>query len=359
MASYDLPYEVDFFPVGDGERSGDAIIVRFGDLGGSRSDQRIVVIDGGFTNDGEAIVKHLLDVVDTDHVDLVVSTHPDQDHITGLCTVLEDLKVSQLWMHLPWEHTEDIAELFRDGRVTDNSVSTKLRNELNGARILAEAALERGVPIVEPFIGTEAFGGLLRVLGPKEDFYESLLPEFRCTPTPTKKGVLAKAAGEALSWVAETLHIETLTDDGETSAENSTSVILLFDLGQRLLLTGDAGIEALELAAGELEALGLGGELDFIQVPHHGSRHNVGPSVLDRLVGPRLRTEAQRATAFVSSAPAGEPRHPARMVTNAFRRRGAPVYATQGRQIRHHHRGPARLGWVALSPLPLYPEVDE
>lgn len=352
-------WEIDFFPVGDAGRSGDAIVVRFGDLYGRPGDQVVVVIDGGFTDDGDAIVKHLRTVAGTDRVDLVVSTHPDTDHITGLCRVLEGMSVGELWMHLPWEHTDDIARLFHDGRVTDKSVSEKLRRELNGARILAEAALVHRVPVVQPFIGTQAFGGAVRVLGPTLDFYEKLLPQFRCTPTAAKRSMLAKAGGVA-SRILETFDFETLTDDGDTSAENNTSVITLFDFGDhRLLLTGDAGIDALEYAADELDVLAYAGELTLVQVPHHGSRHNIGPSVLDRIVGPRLGTDFQRCIAVASAAPKGSPDHPARQVTNAFRRRGAPVFTTQGSTLHHGHRAPQRAGWLPASPLPFYPEVDQ
>jgi hypothetical protein len=45
-------YEIDFLPVGDGARSGDAIALRYGNLEGTRAEQTVVVIDGGFTDDG-------------------------------------------------------------------------------------------------------------------------------------------------------------------------------------------------------------------------------------------------------------------------------------------------------------------
>ena len=40
-------YEIDFRAVGEGERSGDAIVVRFGNLAGNRDQQFVMVIDGG------------------------------------------------------------------------------------------------------------------------------------------------------------------------------------------------------------------------------------------------------------------------------------------------------------------------
>ena len=47
---------------------------------------------------------------------------------------------------------------------------------------------------------------------------------------------------EAASWVAETLNIETLDENGETSAQNESSVVLYGNFGGHgLLLTGDSG----------------------------------------------------------------------------------------------------------------------
>ena len=352
-------FEIDFFPVGEGSRSGDAIVVRFGRFDSPRDEQYVVVVDGGYASTGEALIEHLRSVVGTDRVDLMISTHPDTDHVNGLCTVIEALKVDALWMHLPWEHTDDIARMFHDGRITDNSVSAKLRDELTGALILAEAALERGVPVTEPFTGVTAFGGVLRILGPSVDFYEKQLIEFRSTPEPSRTGALAKMA-EATRFIRESFGIETLKDGGKTSAENETSVITLFDFDpKRVLLTGDAGVAALELATDQLDGLGLTQKIDFIQIPHHGSRHNVGPSILDRMIGPKLDVESWKATGFVSAAPNGEPKHPSRQVTNAFLRRGVHVFGTKGKHISQGHNAPERPGWGPASPFPFFPEVED
>ena len=112
-----MGYEIDFLPVGTGECSGDAIALRFGSLQGSRNEQTVIVIDGGYKEDGEKLIEHIKTFYGTGSVDLVISTHPDNDHSSGLAAVLEELKVGRLWMHKPWEHTDDIARMFHDGRL--------------------------------------------------------------------------------------------------------------------------------------------------------------------------------------------------------------------------------------------------
>jgi len=359
-----MGYEIDFLPVGNGERSGDAIALRFGNLLANPPQQTVVVVDGGYTESGVSLVEHIKRLYKTERVDVVVSTHPDADHSAGLAVVLEKLQVGQLWMHQPWNHTDDIARMFKNERVTDESVTAAIRESLDSARDLERIAQRRGIPIVEPFTGlTDATGNVV-VVGPDQTFYESLLPGYRCTPEPAAKGFWAEAVQlvqEAIRKVAERWDIETLTDEGETSAENNSSAIVLVQCapGRFALLTGDAGIPALTRTADYLASRRFDlSKLSFIQVPHHGSQRNVGPTILNRLVGPKLGTETVIKTAFVSAGKDGDPKHPAKKVMNAFRRRGAPVHATQGTPKYHYSDSPDR-GWVASVTLPFYNEVED
>lgn len=359
-----MGYEIDFLAVGE-EQSGDAIALRFGNLHGSRGEQNVVVIDGGFADTGKALVQHLRTYYGTDHVNLVVSTHPDSDHAGGLEEVLQACTVDQLWMHLPWNHTDDIARMFKDGRVTDASVRKDLRKSLENARTLERVAQSRGIPIVEPFAGVQDSSGSLIVLGPTVEFYESLLPGFRGTPEPKygSPGLftrMARGVEAVAKKIAEHWNIETLDDTGETSAENDSSAILALELGERwLMFTGDAGIPALTAVADLFDSQGLNfSRLNFMQIPHHGSRRNVGPTILNRLLGAKRAEDRKLRTAFVSVSKNGAPKHPAKKVTNAFRRRGAHVYVTQGQSILHHEDAPKR-GWTNIDPVPFYTEVED
>ena len=56
-----------------------------------QTDQKIVVIDGGYQDSGKALVELIRNTYGSNRVDLVVSTHPDNDHVSGLHVVLEEL----------------------------------------------------------------------------------------------------------------------------------------------------------------------------------------------------------------------------------------------------------------------------
>jgi beta-lactamase superfamily II metal-dependent hydrolase len=361
-------YEIDFLAVGEGERGGDAIALRFGNLFGARSEQTVIVIDGGWSDTGKELAALIREHFRTDTVDLVISTHPDDDHSNGLLVLLDELTVRQLAMHLPWDHTQDIARMFSDGRVTDWSVRENLRRSLDSACALSKLAKRKNIPIVEPFAGVSGFGGAVQILGPSREYYESLLPHFRGTPEPKAAAfnpfMPIQRAGRGLldlaARAAESIGIETLTDLGVTSPENNSSVITLVRVdGRGLLFTGDAGIEALTHAADQLAGLALDhNSIHFIQVPHHGSRRNVGPTILNRLVGPKLLQDTKTKTAFCS-CPKDSEKHPARKTTNAFRRRGAPVYVTKGTSIWHHYEAPNRAAYNAIDPIQFFTEVED
>lgn len=354
-----MGYEVDFLSVDNGERSGDAIAFRIGNLNGPREQQFVGVVDGGFTDSGEALVNHVTSVYNTNQVDLVVLTHPDDDHACGLLPVVEKLGVGTLWMHLPWDHAYDIAHMFKSGKVTDMSVQENIRKSLDSAMSLKDAATKRGIAIVEPFAGVSDPSKLVYVIGPSVAYYKSLLPDFRCTPAPKGELGVMKRMAEAVKKVAEDWNIETLDDVCDTSAENNSSAILAIKADDEWwMLTGDAGAPAINSALDNLDANFSLGNFKFVQIPHHGSQHNVGPTVLNRLLGPKNAATKIKRMAFVSASK-DAPKHPSKKVTNAFLRRGAEPFPTNGQSICHSKNSPTRAGWVALQPLPLFADVED
>ena len=353
-----MGYEVDVLGVGKESKSGDAIALRWGNLRGNRNQQRVVLIDGGFQETGEDVVTHIKRYYETTTIDAVVSTHPDQDHVNGLHVILDELTVKELWIHKPWEHNQGLAEKFLDGRITDRSIGRRLKDSLDSAAGLVAKAERKDIHIVEPFSGTSLNNqGQFLVLGPSLQFYESLIPEF--DGMPQAKANLSSLLAEIIGPAARTIKrftstwgVDVLDDKDTTSAKNNSSAITLLAVdGRYLLFTGDAGITALTYAAGKLEAVSNGAKPRFIQIPHHGSRRNVGPAILDRLIGsPVVQGDTRNISAIASTAKKGEPKHPRKAVMNAFTHRGARAMATRGETICHSHDAPGRPGWTPLAP---------
>ena len=283
--------------------------------------------------------------------------------------------MGRLWMHRPWEHSPDIKHMFDDGTLSNDRLSAKMQKALSDAWDLEKLAKRKGIPITEPFADGEAnqqYQGIF-VLGPTEDFYQGLLPGFRDMPDVRESVAsylgggfrsFAKGAVALAERVLETWGKETLQDPAEdaTSSENNSSAIILLRVeGHDLLFTADAGVTALERAVNLADASGISlPACYFQQVPHHGSKRNVGPRLLNRLLGPKLpNTGTTNKTVFVSAAKEGEPKHPAKKVVNAYIRRGAKVLATQGVGISLPFNAPSRYGWVTATPLSFSQQVEE
>ncbi|HLV39997.1 MBL fold metallo-hydrolase, partial [Xanthomarina sp.] len=79
--------EIDFLAVGNGEKSGDAIAFRYGDFTDPNK-QKVIVIDGGTKESGKELCTLIKSTYHTNTIDLVVCTHPDGDHASGLTEVL-------------------------------------------------------------------------------------------------------------------------------------------------------------------------------------------------------------------------------------------------------------------------------
>ena len=349
-----MAFEVDFLAVGDGEKSGDAIAVRWGNLAGPRAEQKILIIDGGTLEAGQNLVNHVANFYGTTSVDAVLCTHPDIDHACGLKIVLEKLDFGFLLMHKPWDHANEIGELFKNP-TTPTKLQEKLKKAITTAHELQQICDDKGKKIYEPFTGMTWDN--LRILGPNRDYYQQLLAQFRETPAAMNPvpSILLKAlsgAKETVEWVAEKLDIqyESLDDSGVTSPENDSSTISLLTVdGYKLLFTGDAGIPALTAAADYATSLKVRlDDLRLMQVPHHGSKHNVGKTILNRI----------KAENALISVGAKAPKHPARKVTNALKRRGSFVCVTAGKGLCHRFDSPVRHGWDSAEPVPFYDQVE-
>jgi beta-lactamase superfamily II metal-dependent hydrolase len=334
-------FEIDFLSVGDGERSGDAIAARFAraDTGGMAH----VVIDAGLQGDGAALVEHVKQYYGVGTVDLAILTHPDGDHIGGMGEVVRGLQVAELWLH-------------RIGA-------------RGGASLPAAAAVEdlirvaqgQGTTVAEPWAGDQRFGGALTILGPDKTYYEALVAEQVAEGPPVAKAsraaTLLEAARGVFARLTDALGVEIPFAEQDVTPRNNSSIITLLRLDDSiLLLTGDAGVPALDRAWTFGESEGWVRPPTFVQVPHHGSRRNCSSAWLDRLLGECGQEEWR--TAFVSVV-AESPDHPSGKVVNAYKRRGCKVVATTTSTKVHYKGTTGRPGWVAAVPLGAMVEEDD
>lgn len=357
-------FEIDFLDV-EAAKSGDAITLRYCKNGM----QNIHVVDGGFKGPengegtGDKVIQHIKKYYGASKINRVVVTHPDGDHAGGLRKVLEEFEVDELWMLRPWDYADELIERF--ARLSSiERLEDRLKECYPNIAALEEIANRKGIPIREPFQGAKI--GEFTVLAPTKGRYLDLIEESE--KTPEVKAEQESLTGFSLAFESVKNFIRAVWGDENlsnkpTSAENNMSVVQYAELNnQKIMLTGDAGREALEEAKNYLVNnlyVSLPG-IDYFQVPHHGSRRNISSALLDEICGeilPFSQKGVYKFTAVISSAKEDKD-HPRKAVLRALMHRGAKVITTEGKTIRCSREAPKRDGWVPTTP-EAYPEDQE
>lgn len=358
-------FEVDFLDVAS-KKSGDAIPLRYA----INDVTRIHVVDGGFQDTGDKIIKHIEKYYeDPCVIDAVIVSHSDGDHAGGLRKVLEHFDVSALWMLRPWLYAGELIDRFARFSNVENLVR-RLKEIYPNIAALEEIAEEAEIPIHEPFQG-ERIGEFV-VLAPSKERYLNLVVESDKTPEATTESVqswlrqglnhVEKTAAQVVSFIRAVWGEETFSSE-ETSHENEMSVVQYANLCQKkILLTADAGRGALAEAADYAPSVGLVlPGINRFQVPHHGSRRNVSTEILDCWLGEKLPEKPEEGeetfTAMISASKEDEA-HPRKAVIRACIHRGAKVFSTEGSDLLIQCNAPAREGWTAAAAHP-YPEEQE
>ena len=363
-----MPYEIDFIGLDKETKDATAICMRWKKGDGSYI---VGVFDGGFTEYGdrlkEIMDQYYFDGFEGGHIDFVICSHPHKDHVPGLKTILENFDVDALYMNRPWQHIDSLYERVKDGCITKKNLEERLRANYSDIADLEDVALEQGVPIYDVFEG-DVIEGRLTVLSPSEEFYLDLLAESHKTPvmeSATQDSILHSLrmlAEKTINFIKEAWGKDSLKENVSTEPDNETSTVIFGDMEEEcFLLTGDVGIRGLRCAIDYANGIGrsIQENVTFYEVPHHGGRCNVSPSILNDLLGEIVEEGTSPSkTAFVCTGKGTD--HPRQMVVNAFVRRGVKVYTTAGQTI-HHTRGdmPGRDGWTTLTALGFQENVED
>jgi beta-lactamase superfamily II metal-dependent hydrolase len=303
----------------------------------------VILIDGGAKQDAP-IVRSFLASLGESHLHHVVCSHPHLDHGGGLIDLVKDRTVS---IDKGWIHAGDL--LLDRVNTSRYSACTHLLRRAQASketqRELIAAFVGRSIPIYEPF----AFNwiGPLQIASPTLDFYNAQLERVRRDDViemlnerykrRDNRAMIESVFGKEL----ETPLVEETEDLGgePTSPANEVSTVLYLPFTQpdgtrkRFLLTADAGTEALaQLAQASVQANHLLYQLDWMQLPHHGSRRNLNIDLVNYF-RPR--------SAFVSAA--GTKKHPSVKLVNAVKGASGTVYST-------HYKPPKKKGyWLRQS----------
>lgn len=361
-----MAYELDFIGVKNKTQDADAVGIRWKREDGSYV---IGVYDGGIEEYGKELAKHIGTYYFSGEtgsmLDFVICSHSDQDHVSGLKEILNKYSVKTLYMNRPWLYVDELKERVHDGRITKNSLIERLKEKYKYIAELEEIADEKKIEIKEIFQG-DIIEQCLEVYSPKKEFYLELLAESDKTPAMNENlqtvfESIRKSMQAVIQYFKEKWEDENLREGESTSAENEMSTVICGKIGRNFLLTGDAGIRALGEAMDYADKIGkpIRDCVGFYQIPHHGGRHNLSPSVMNRMVG-EIVAQGERIEKTAIASAGKDSDHPLKIVTNAFIKRGVSVVKTCGKTV-HHHEGdmPEREGWSATREEEFSEDVEE
>ncbi len=357
-------YEIDFIKI---EQSGnaDAIAMRYKKNGVTT----IHIVDAGYSDTGKSMVDHIKRYFNNPtYLDHVVLTHPDQDHIGGMTHILENFKIGTLWMNCPWDHMDEIFEYAPNFRNIDN-LEKRLKECYSKLYELEVLAKKKRIKIKKPFQGQII--GEFTVMSPSKDFYINMVVSSKKSKGLEHPEVsiedshhfLKKIIESAKEFFTRPWGYELFSSE-QTDPENETSVVQFATLcGSKILLTGDAGKEALaEVIKYDENTTHHFPGVNFFQIPHHGSRKNINEDVLNKILGPKLSAVENKFTAVasISSVTAEQKDYPRRMVIRAMNHRGGSVYTNINGCLSHHSKyAPSRNGFSPSTPMDYPHEVEE
>jgi len=267
---------------------GDCLWIEYGDPTAPRR----VLVDGGAAGTYKRALRERLRGLPEQErrFELLVVTHIDADHITGILDLLEDsearFEAGDSWFngyrHLPDETPETLGPV-QGERLTDLLVKRPWNSAFSKAAVAVQA--DGDLPRLE------LEGGLvLTLLSPTPGTLADLKPEWEkevrkagLDPTQPRPEDVESPEGFALlgSPDVEALAAEAFSEDDAKANGSSIAMLAEFE-GRRLLLAGDAHPEIVTAA---IKRLAGGGRLavDACKLPHHGSKANVSRQFLQAL----------------------------------------------------------------------------
>lgn len=248
----------------------------------------VVLVDAGNEGDGEKILNHIQKYYKQQYIDLVIITHCDVDHYGGMKFLVDkhneegDFSIKKVWVHDPYEHVDvDDVKYVRKQET--------LRNRLNAAYAFSDGTnllelLDKSVINRKEAFSGDSYDPLdIFVLGPDEDYYESLIPDFRVDLDFKEEQPEDVYAGLVCFSQTEDQFFSKALEDAydDKSKVNQSSIIFAFcPKDEVFLFTGDAGKEALTRVLDKHKELE---NINWLKVPHHGSKHNLNNDIISRL----------------------------------------------------------------------------
>ena len=244
-----------------------------------------IVIDGGPEETQDAISEYLINL---GHIDLLVLTHYDADHITGLLKYLGQLKGKECVVDMVWANCASVVDYDDDENVSayENAyLLSKYLERLKKSKVIREwndnITTEMNKMVIGPF--------QIDVLSPTRELQIELFERYReyienegLQDDPdldenVSIGRVCRDATKSLSELADNF------SSANTTFMNKSSIALRIQAeGKSLLLLGDADAKVITDSISKIvEAEGKPLNVDLIKMSHHGSKANINRKLFE------------------------------------------------------------------------------
>lgn len=324
---------------------GDCLVVEYGH---DQTEQHLIVIDGGVAGETTPTLKKLLKDLPNAHIDLLVVSHVDDDHIVGAIRVLQDKKlrgrIKDIWFNGATERRVLALEGlgYKKGDKLEAMLADKsLGLPWNGAFGGADIAVDSTKPNLPVSL---SLGATLTLLSPttsslrdlREAWASNTLKPDDVDKTGEPQVVVPKgleALGEDAAAPIDIDAILQATCNEDPSVTNGSSIAFLFTFGDTsVLLAADAHASVLLETSAKLEG-GHPRAVDLMKLPHHGSAGNVTVDLL----------KAFPAQAYVVSSDGNRHGHPDDLAIARI------VDTAPGSKVFFNYPGPAYKRWLEFS----------
>lgn len=292
-------YEYECLVLGDA----DAIIIRHFQMKDGVEKPYVIVIDAGKDGDGKKVAKHLKENFGNKHIDLAICTHPDSDHKDGFFDLLDDngVTIDEFWITDPAHFlTVDDIKYYKNQENAMRAVREIWNKSTDSSRNLIDEVLLKCTDVYSVKAGDYHSFLPLKVVAPDEKFYAEIVKDMvakKGVKTYDKSDTLQYDVNAAVDEADAKSVIDECTDDSPT---NASSIVLLYEPeeGKKYLFAGDTTQDSLQLAIDTYHIENI----DFLKVPHHGSKHNLTTPIIEKLRPKKSYITASGTSKHPSSA---------------------------------------------------------
>ena len=245
-----------------------------------------IVIDGGRNTTYNTKVKPILNEIARlkENVDIWIITHIDDDHIGALLYAINnDINTLET---VNFCNTKVLYNYNVDDDYQINISNSELKSVKQGVS-LAKHLIDNKVSVINNITNSsetiEHYGAKIIFTSPSKEYYESFISKWRSLELKRlkKADIEYKAAHQSdYNTPYSNLILESFKEDSSVWNKSSIAFILEF-AGHHFMFSADASPLSIY---NSLQKMGYSEnnklKLEFMQLPHHGSKHNISNELL-------------------------------------------------------------------------------